>query len=282
MTMMRPMENDEMNRASYLLSRLNLAIKDPRKASKFLSVKAFGSSLSPFRHSEFRRFIVLTRSRTGSNLLVSFLNSHSHIYAESEIFSWLAGRDHRDVLSKTFDKQPFFIKAKGFKLFYYHPQDDDSGALWQDLVAMKDLYVIHLKRKNILRTLVSRKIAGMADVWTARTSSELRTQGKRSVTFTTEELREGFLQTRAWETRGDEMFREHPMVHVYYEDMIDSPYHTFAQITDFLGVRYQKPGTTLKKQNPESLRNLVANYDELKASFQGTQWATFFEDQASE
>ena len=267
-----------MNWITYVRARTKLAVKEPRKAYKLLIVRSFGSSLSPFRHSDFRRFIVLTRSRTGSNLLISYLNSHPQIYAESEIFSWLHGREHRQVLAKVFTKQPFFIKAKGFKIFYYHPQDDDSGLVWRYLMAMPDLHVIHLKRTNILRTLVSRKIAAMADIWTARSSSEVRAQKKKPVRFSVEELREGFEQTRAWEAQGDAMFRDHPLLQVTYEELTTEPESMFNRVTTFLGVPYKSPRTALRKQNPESLRELIANYDSLKAEFQNTEWASFFED----
>jgi len=267
-----------MDWITYAKVRAKLAVKEPHKAYKVFSVRSFGSPLSPFRHTDFRRFIVLTRSRTGSNLLVSFLNSHPNIYAESEIFSWLHGRDHREVLAETFANQPFFIKAKGFKIFYYHPQDDDSGALWQDLLAMPDLHVIHLKRRNILRTLVSRKIAIMADLWTARSSSEVRAPKKAPVTFSMEELREGFEQTRAWEAQGDARFRDHPLLQLTYEDLTTEPNQAFEDVAAFLGVVYKPPRTALRKQNPESLRKLIGNFDELKAGFQGTEWASFFED----
>ena len=263
---------------TYVQVRAKLAAREPHKAYKLLMVRTFGSSLSPFRHNDFRRFIVLTRSRTGSNLLISFLNSHPQIYAESEIFSWLHGRDHREVLERVFAKQPLFIKAKGFKIFYYHPQDDDSGLVWQYLTAMPDLHIIHLKRTNILRTLVSRKIAAMADVWTARSSSEVKAQKKRPVHFSVEELREGFEQTRAWEIQSDAIFRDHPLLQVTYEELTAQPESAFRRVAAFLGVPYKPPRAALRKQNPESLRKLIANYDVLKAEFQDTEWASFFED----
>mgnify|MGYP006437466411 CR=1 FL=1 len=45
--------------------------------------------LSIFDHENFTKFIVLSRSRTGSNLLISMLNSHPNISAEGEKFSRL-------------------------------------------------------------------------------------------------------------------------------------------------------------------------------------------------
>jgi LPS sulfotransferase NodH len=211
-------------------------------------------------------------------MLKSFLNSHPNAQVDGELFARLNGRDYTDVLAKAFAKQPFYVKAKGFKIFYYHPLDDETSGIWEDLTKMEGLHVIHLKRKNILRTLISRKIAGIQDLWltssaNARTSSEDRT-----VTFTAEELEEGFNQTREWERRGDKMFERHPLISIYYEDLVSDPEAVFRNVTEFLGIRYVPPKTALRKQNPEHARNLVSNYDELRLAFAKSEWQEFFNE----
>ncbi len=79
------------------------------------------------RHSDFQRFIVLSRSRTGSNMLLSFLNSHPNIHAEGEVFNRLNGQNYQEILSRVFADQPPRILAKGFKIFYYHPMALSRG-----------------------------------------------------------------------------------------------------------------------------------------------------------
>ncbi|WP_280564143.1 hypothetical protein [Chromohalobacter sp. 48-RD10] len=96
------------------------AFRNPKKAIRVVRYK--GASV--IGDNRYRKFIVLTRSRTGSNLLVSLLNSHPNISADGEIFSKLNGRDYKRIISNAFSRQPRYIKAKGFKIFYYHPQDD--------------------------------------------------------------------------------------------------------------------------------------------------------------
>jgi LPS sulfotransferase NodH len=211
-------------------------------------------------------------------MLLSFLNSHPNVHAQGEIFQKLNGRSYEDIFSKAFAKQPYYIRAKGFKIFYYHPLDDESNDIWGDLMNLGNLWVIHLKRRNIFRTLISRKIAGIQDAWEVTSSKRIHTGKEKVVTFTTEELEEGFKQTREWEKGGDEKFSTHPLMSVYYEDLVDDPEGTFGKITDFLGVHYVQPKTNLRKQNPERLRDLVINYDELKSAFSGTEWQSFFEE----
>lgn len=233
------------------------------------------------RHRDYRRFIVLTRSRTGSNMLISCLGSHPAIHAESEIFQRLNGRTCGEILDSVFGERPRRIRAVGFKIFYYHPLDDPHAPVWESLRAMPELYVIHLRRRNLLRTLVSRKIAGVRDIWSSLEEEERSGRGSAAkvVTMTADELRAGFRQTRDWEEAYMRMFRVQPLLEVVYEDFVADPGVQFRRITDFLGVRYRPPQTSFRKQNPEPLRRLVSNFDELAREFSGTEWAGFFDDE---
>ena len=222
-------------------------IRNPHKAYRVLSDRLLFYGVG---HTNFKRYIMLSRSRTGSSMLKTFLDSHPNIHAEWEILNNLKGRNYKDVLGKAFCKEPYYIKAKGFKIFYYHPFDDESNDIWVDLVTMENLWVIHLKRRNIFHTLISYKIASNQDVW-VDTSSNRKNSKNKAVTFTAKELEEGFKQTRKWEKCGDEMFKDHPLVSVYYEDLINDPEGTFSKITDLFDVQYVQPKTYLRKQNPE-------------------------------
>ena len=209
---------------------------------------------------------------------MSLLNSHPNVYAEKEIFAMLNGRSYKNILSKVFSKQPFYIKAKGFKIFYYHPIDGNSDMVLNALKSIEGLKVIHLKRRNIFRTLISRKIAGNQDVWwITKTSKKNQNEDTKKVTFTIEEADEGFNQTRCWEKEGDTLFKNHDMITIYYEDLASNREATFKKITEFLGIKYNKPKTPLKRQNYQEIKDLVTNYDEIRMAFQGTKWQSFFE-----
>lgn len=227
-------------------------------------------------HKKYTHFIILTRPRTGSNLLVSFLDSHPNIDAKAEIFRWLKGKDYKKMLADAFDKQPYYIKAKGFKIFYFHPNDDDNCKVWDDLVEMKNLHVIHLKRRNLLRALVSEKIAQDSRVWSTTKKDQLERVHSKKVAFTVDELSRGFEQTENWETEAEKMFSDHRMISVYYEDLVGNTETWFRKILDFLGVQYIDPETTLLRQNPEGLADLIENYTELRDAFMDTKWGHCF------
>ncbi len=252
------------------------AIKVMRRVSLYATLTSH-RMLAAFGHRDYVQFIVLTRSRTGSNLLLSFLNSHPHIFCEGEIFAKLKGADPLSKLRRTFGKQPRHIHAKGFKIFYYHPLDESADELWQELERCTEIRVIHLTRDNVLRTLLSRKIAGIKDTWTGTRFDAAGSDGKQ-VSFTTEELESGFRQTRAWEDSGNVRFRAHQTIQLSYEGLVKDPHALYRQLLVFLDLPENIPSTGLRQQNPETLRELISNYDELKIAFTGSAWESYFEN----
>jgi LPS sulfotransferase NodH len=191
----------------------------------------------------------------------------------------LDGRDYKTILNNTFSRQPFYIKAAGFKLMYTHPLDDPSSRLWQDLIDMNGLHVIHMKRKNILRSVISHRIAKKQGIWYSM-GEDPKTVDKGKPVFTREELENSFQQTVEWQDKGTQMFQGHPILDVYYEDLTGNVTAEFNRITDFFNLRPARAETILKKQNPEKLSDLIGNYAdaELKEAFAGTQWSSYFND----
>jgi LPS sulfotransferase NodH len=229
-------------------------------------------------HKDYTRFIVLTRSRTGSNMLISCLNSHPAIHAESEIFARLNGRSNEEILNEVFCRRGRSIKAVGFKIFYYHPLDDERKHIWPILQSMEGLHVIHLKRRNVLRTLVSRKIAVRRDIWSSLDEKGSGCAAEKQVEFTPAELADGLSQTRNWETNYESLFSGTSMLSVFYEDLVKGLHEEYRKITDFLQLAFHPPRTEFERQNPEPLRDLIRNFNELQREFQQTEWSTLFDE----
>lgn len=224
---------------------------------------------------DYRRFIVLSRSRTGSNLLISYLNSHPRVHAEGERLARVDGRDPTEVLMEIFGPQPPPVRAKGFKIFYYHPVDADASRLWARLRADEELYVIHLRRRNTLRAVVSRALAERRDSWT--TNRTAAPDPNAVVRLDADGVRKEFEQTEAWVRWGDSQFDGHPLLDLSYEELVADPADAFAGVADFLGVRRRAPWTEFRRQNPHALSKLIENYEELQRVFADTRWAPFFE-----
>lgn len=182
------------------------------------------------------------------------------------------------------------IRAVGFKLHYGQPIG--FPGLRERLAEDREIRVIHLRRHSLLRMLVSLKLAretgvflvdegrkaDIATLWTAarhpvkaaaRLQRRLRPPkpaGKArrvKVMVTPEELYEFIVQMRIRAVKHEELFQEHPVCQVFYEDMVDRRREVFEEVQAFLGEEPRRLSVTLRKQNPEPLRELIENYEEL-------------------
>jgi LPS sulfotransferase NodH len=246
-------------------------------------------------HTKYTRFIILGRSRTGSNLLRHLLNEHSQVKVYSELFrneneidwgfpeisGWngslsLYQKDPVKFLEKkVFGKYPRSISAVGFKLFYYHAQTGQLKTLWDYFKDRTEIRIVHLKRKNILRTHLSRKKADITGAW-----ANISGQPDEQVQFTIdyEECRLDFERTRAWEQDYDSFFQNHPKIEVIYEQLAQDYQSEIGRVQEFLGLPLEPLAPKTYKQAQLPLSESIYNFLELKGKFVGTPWEDFFEN----
>jgi LPS sulfotransferase NodH len=251
--------------------RWKMELKKIRKFSLNYFFSVLGSR-------EYVKFIILTRSRTGSNLLIDYLNSHGKIFARSEIFRHLKGRDWRAILRTVYRKHPFFTKATGFKIFYGHPFDAPDCDIWKALEQDRAIRVIHLVRSNVLRSIVSHRIADKTNFWFQKRKqkrSKFSVEEKR-IHLDFKELVKEFERTASWRLEADARFMGHEILEISYEELTGDPGTTFAKVCEFLGVNHCNPVSSFRKQNPEKLKDLIENYAELKESFKDSRWQEYF------
>jgi hypothetical protein len=289
---------------------------------------------------DYTRFIILSGARTGSTVLAQALNSSPDIICFREVFNYtlnaidysVDGYDNgsaEDLARRTRDPIAFLrerifchhpdkVKAVGFKFHYLHFWG--FPGLWEALAEDTQLRVLHLKRHNLLRMLLSLRIAESTGVWqqepgrpfakAAGQAKEVKrkltpanvlrafrepqvaaawvrrlvnppkvykTAPRVPATVSDEELRTFITETEATSAHFDGLFREHPKLMISYEDMLKDNAETFSRAQEFLGIEPKPLTVTLRRQNPEPLRDLMQNYDELCEAFRDTPHAWMFE-----
>ena len=245
---------------------------------------------------DYKKFIILGRARTGSQLLLGLLNSHRQIIAFGEIFgnyhsinwsrpsyrsksksllSLIQSDPIRFLETKVFRTYPKHISAVGFKIFYYQAQNGNWKTVWSYLKKNEDLRIIHIKRRNILRTYLSEMKAFKTGNW-VNTSGVQR--DNTSISLNYEECLKKFTITRQQEKDYDLFFKDRQKINVTYEALSSDPMNEMKRIQEFLGVDSQVPRPSTYKQARRPLSTAISNYFELKEKFEGTPWTEFFED----
>lgn len=232
--------------------------------------------VSLFGNNKYKKLIIVARSRTGSNLLASLLNSHPKIEVRGEVFSRIKQASCRTVWNKVFSKRLPWIKYLGFKIFYDHPIDSDDKEVWDFIKKDVDIRIIHLKRRNILRSHVSRLIALKTDKWTSTQNNEPAENESRAVEVDTGHCIDQFQQLEKWQNDHDKRsFSQHEYLEVIYEELASEPQKIMNEVFDFLQLPRRKVETKLKRQNPEPLNLLIKNYSEVKKVLEEKGYAHF-------
>jgi hypothetical protein len=195
-------------------------------------------------------------------------------YFQSPSIQQLVEREPARFLEKRLlGRYPRAVRAVGFKLFYYHARAGAQAGVWPWLLDHREIRVIHLKRRNLLETHVSRKRAALTGNW-VNTSG--RPDTAVSLTLDYDEVRKDFEQTRAWEAECDSAFARHPLLQVQYEQLASDYMSEARRLESFLGVEPRVVQPSTFRQSRQSLSATVTNYHELKAHFAGTPWLSFF------
>jgi LPS sulfotransferase NodH len=237
------------------------------------------------------RFIILCAARTGSTMLRFLLNSHPEIVCHGEVmtgtgFVGLAPGPSpiRTKLERLRDADPVrFMRefvlygedvagAVGFKIKYEELSRPEFSPILEDLLADKDLRVIHLRRRNRFERLVSLAVAhrvGLNLIF-----SEDQRPAVPSFHLSPAQCEADFAEVEARETEFAARFGDHPLIETTYEDILAGD--DLTRVQEFLGVRPALLQPSTLKIVDKSVKDLVENYSELRAAFAGTAHERFF------
>lgn len=213
------------------------------------------------------RFLLLGEGRSGTTLLQQELNRRwTEIRVRGEEFSpkvrnlsasfqEIAGEAFADDTGAT---------IVGFKLFSTHATEQQILTMLQ----LDGMRVIILRRRNPIRRYVSDQTARQTGRWNeprTRTPLEAIPISARRITIDLRHL-ETSLQI------SEDRFREFdrltfgvPKLGIWYEDLTADLNGELRRIATFLGAGEpaHEPPPSSVRQNPESLRDLIVNYDEV-------------------
>jgi LPS sulfotransferase NodH len=236
-----------------------------------VKIKAFFDALPILKNKRYAPFLIVGHARTGTSLLHTYLNSHLNVLSINEPLS--SKNNHQNL----FSPKSILIKVFGFKYFYEYIFDVEKRELLNTFLRDNNIKIIKIHRKNMLRTLVSLKIAERTKEWSSVGDSKLQTENKQ-LTLTKQECLLAFENYKNAAYLTDEVIKQYktPCIEIDYDTLVDLPEETMAKVQQFLGVSVSKPLTLLARQNPEDIKSLLLNFDELKQDFEHTEYQPYF------
>lgn len=236
-------------------------------------------------------FVIVGTQRTGTTLIRTSLDSHPEVACSGEVFKtgrrpykepdgyWAFCREAplnrlRHYVARRRNCQVFLTRllsrpgarAIGFKMMYSHALRYPQVI---DYIRRGGLRVIHVTRRNYLRTLISRDVARLTGVYHRTAGSA--TSSRESITLDPSTLVQRLQNVSREEQAWDELLRGHSAVHkLSYEDFVESRAAVTQGLLQFLELGYATLSSTLEKLNPSDLRQLIRNYDEVEAVLKPT------------
>jgi LPS sulfotransferase NodH len=249
------------------------------------------------------KFIVLTTQRSGATFFIKCLASHPQIacrhqtiFTQDNKFKFFSfdrpssfyykyrssslGRRlghwfrRKRLIYECVDDYlhtlPNQAKAIGFKLSYNHVEKYPAIASW---VREHDVRIIHLVRNNLLKTLLSLEAAKKRGLHHSTQKVELV-----KVHLHPRKLKRKLKIRARLIEKYRTMFTEKPYLEVSYESFgadLDAETHRVLQFLDI--DEYMSVETDLVKLNPDSLEDIIENYDEVAQALKGTPSEKYLE-----
>lgn len=246
---------------------------------------------------DMNKFILLAARRSGTSLVIDCLNSHPDIHCVKRAF----GLEHkiknptpdlhsggfylyrvknlinrlryyfaRSGLIGDFLKEDVFnmdsdIKNVGFRMIYDMSLKYPYVSEW---AKNNDIKVIHLIRKNILKTYVSSMTAPIHKMHHPREGEKITTvKINLDPDKVIKELNTRLSEIDAQRNR----YTSSNYIEVFYEDFVENQDDESKKLLDFIGAdNGHSLKSTLVKINPDSLEHVVENHEEIERALKGT------------
>ena len=250
------------------------------------------------------KFVIITYQRTGSTFLSLTLNGLEGVICHSELFNngkqafinsifdtgllpkitfldKILGTDSAEKLFKFKSKQPIkFLEhiyeqdahAIGFKIF---PGQNDS--VLDSILQNKGIKKIVLERKNLLNGYVSKQIAKKTGVWSKYMGEGTQLE-KVKINVDSFIRYVNLIESSIEKVRDTLQSSNQEFLELYYEEMIYA--FPLKKIANFLElIEYDSiPKVDQIKQNPYSLPEMIANFDDVQAELSNTNYEKYLQE----
>lgn len=262
------------------------------------------------------KFIILSRYRSGSNLLKESLNNIDDVVVYDEAFNLVNLVEDPETyldpeyVSRVLKHPPERkLAAAGFKLMYGQafPEELDQS-YWGENINEKIIdrikgIISWLRDRNLPMNTFEHLIDQIVKDKEIRIihlvrknqlesyiSNRLAVQEDnwKGSKYTIEnlgnlevdpvELLKYFIKGKTYYSFYNEIFKGHKMLEVHYEEFSSGYPKSMKRILNYLDIRsrVKLSGTPLQKQNVYRPEMLVKNYNELYAYFKGSEWEDYF------
>lgn len=223
------------------------------------------------------RFILFGRGRSGTTALLSMLDDVPALHCEGEVLHDYVPFPYRHVLGRS-----VWSGASGYgcKILSYQVRDVQTRLKCPEKF-VRDLHndggfrVLYLHRTNLLRHALSNIRARREQFHRKKGTAPSQA---RALRVDPDHVLEWMRSSEALSDYEDRLLDGVPHLSLTYENNVQDPeahQETVDEICAFLGVESAPVESTYEKIAPPSLREGVANYDDLAQRLEGTPYEKY-------
>lgn len=225
------------------------------------------------------RFVLFGRGRSGTTALVSMLDDVPGLQCEGEVLHDYVPFPYRHVLGRA---ARCSAEAYGCKILSYQikgvqrpsgPRKDFLRTLHHE----HSFQILYLRRKNLVRHALSNIRARRESFHRKRSDPDVESA---ALHVDPDHVMEWIQSSEALNEYEHTLLDDVPHLSLTYEARIrhaDDHQSTVNSVCDFLGIEPGPVESSYRKVAPSSLRDRVANYDELAHRLEGTSYATYLD-----
>jgi len=224
-------------------------------------------------------FVVFFQGRAGSTYIMEALNSHPKIRAEMEItgVKRTQTKEYSELRKLLTPPLHGYYAATGFKVKLEDIRY--PGSLKKLLKEIKPHIILLLRRnrvKMVISWINSARIAETTRDWNIYHEKDRLNPVTVDINDFNKVLKHVEKEKRRMESYVKSL--KLPVLTLYYEDLLLNEQETLKRTCSFLGIVFiQMKGRCLKNTS-DNLRKAIANFDELKNNFIGTQYEKMFDE----
>lgn len=275
-------------------------------SEKFLTTKSRKSKLH-------KRHFILTSGRCGSNYLANTLNLNAEVVNYGEVLGhWtllkkvhkplfsLGGLSKERYLDMLYRQSTYFYLAQcysayshlrkkqpvnwksrydtqtiGIKDFFVNVKQDN---LYNYFLDSKEISIIHLKRSNILKRLISAMLMHQVGVVSTTENSTENKSFEIDIEQLLAKLKRDYELNVEENAFVAKLSKKQPFYQLSYEDYFSSPESTSkhnSQIFDFLGVESTQVKSKHRKVLSQNLADIITNYDDIERALKATKFEQY-------
>lgn len=258
-----------------------------------------GKAETSTRGSKAMPFLVAGAERTGSNLLVEMLSSHTRVQAYGELFNTEQieqgkldfdpppGLDRDEILSLRLRSPATCherlheaaaahgVAACGFKLLYYHGLAENR--IVEHLRALPDLRIVHLVREDAVARWISQVRAVRSGSWWSTQAGGQKPRAE-AIELDAAETLLGLEFNQQMVERFRATFRSTAVLELSYEKMTADFDAAVQRVQRFLGLPPERLVGLSQKTGERDPRRSVSNWPTLVDAFADTRWRGLFQE----